>query len=151
MIYDRIENSGLYETCSGRLKKGLEFIKNFDPATPDGRVEIAGNDVYALVMSYETRDPNTALFEAHKKYIDIQYIVSGAERCDVVMLSDMLVVDKPYDEEKDCALYKAPAHFAGCVMSAGCFAVFYPQDAHRPNCHLTSINNIRKIVVKVKI
>ena len=151
MIYDKLENSDLYAAGNSNIQKAFNFLKNFNPSQPDGRIEIQGNDIFALVMSYETRDGATALFETHKKYIDVQYIVSGAEQCDVVGLCDTLVVDKPYDDDNDCALYKEPAHYGSCVMTTGCFAVFYPQDAHRPNCHLTSINNVRKIVVKVKV
>jgi YhcH/YjgK/YiaL family protein len=150
MIYDILKNSDSYFQHSDRMAKAVDFITTFDAATPDGRYELDG-EMYAVVMSYKTKPAEQQKSETHKKYIDVQAILNGRERIDVAILSDSIAVDTPYDEAKDAAFYRMPDEHIPLIMTEGTFAVFYPQDVHRPCCDLDCVADVRKIVVKVPL
>lgn len=150
MIYDVLKNAHSYFPQNSRMAKAIDFVTTFDAAQPDGRYELDGA-MYAIVMSYQTKPAEQQKSETHKKYIDVQAILSGRERIDVAILSDAAVIDTPYDEAKDAAFYKMPADYIPLAMTAGTFAALYPQDIHRPCCNLDGLANVRKIVVKVPL
>ena len=78
MIHDHIDRIALYRFGAATMK-AFEFLKTLAPDTPDATYEIAGRDVYAMVQSYETEAEPLPILEAHRKYIDIQYCIEGAE------------------------------------------------------------------------
>ena len=130
--------------------KAFEFLMNPDFARMAlGRIEL-GDRMYSIVMEYDTKAREGALFEAHRKYIDIQYIVSGEELIDVAHLKNMTVTE-PYDAEKDIEF--GPVNvFSVLKAFPGRFFIFFPTDAHRP-CLNTGNDSmlIRKVVVKVPV
>ena len=62
-------------------------------------------------------------FEAHKKYIDIQFIISGRERIGYADIAT-LEPDTEYDAETDAAFYAKRENITGLVLESGMFAVF---------------------------
>lgn len=150
MIYDKTENIELYFKEKSPLYKALKFAINFDSSQPDGRYEIEGDDIFALVSSYETKDLNELKFEAHKKYIDIQLLLQGSEFIDI-SFNKNLVVDKAYSKENDVALFKQPKLFTSLLIEPGMFAVLYPHDIHQPCRKVESNNSVRKMVIKVRV
>ncbi len=150
MIQDSLKNSHLYYDSSKALKKAFTFINELDPSSPDGSYEIDGEALFAILCSYPTRQADSALFEAHKKYIDIQVVLAGQERIDVSLDED-IEVSQPYDEDKDVVLFNAPQIYSTLMMRAGEFAIFYPQDIHRPSCSIKDPQDVRKLVVKVRV
>ena len=80
MILDSIKNISRYENLNIDFKSIVEFIKRVNNENLDnGRYDINGDKLFALVQSYETKDSNECKLESHKKYIDIQYILKGTE------------------------------------------------------------------------
>lgn len=152
MIFDNLKNAYYYFPPGSRLAKAIEFIKTFESSKPDGRYEIDGDRVYAVVSSYKTKPAEQQVAESHKKYIDLQTLVRGRERIDVTSISEQLVVTKIYDEINDAVYYGPPTQFVRLELDAGIFAVFFPQDVHRPCCNPDdNEEEIRKIVVKIAI
>jgi YhcH/YjgK/YiaL family protein len=150
MIYDTFDKVGRYFKKDSSLHKALSYARELDPSTPDGKYEIDGDAIYALVKTYETSSPDERRFEAHKKYIDVQVLLEGKEIIGV-SLEKNLKLSQEYSESKDIMFLETPKEFASLVMKPGYFAVFYPHDIHRPNCHLHEKQRVRKIVVKVHI
>ena len=150
MIYDDLKNAHCYFLHGTLLAKAIDYIKTFDLSQPDGRYEIDGA-MYAMVMSYQTKPAEQQKSETHKKYIDVQAIFVGRERIDVVIFSENIAIDTPYNEAKDAAFYKLPSDYIPLAMHKGTFAVFYPQDVHRPCCDFDGTASVRKIVVKVPV
>ena len=100
-------------------------------------------------MSYLTEPAEQRKWESHRRYLDIQYLVSGLE-CIPVAPVGALPVATPYDDEQDVSFYAdGSAPTPSLVLEAGMFAIFFPQDAHRPNIAVTAPVATRKIVVKV--
>ena len=151
MIFDGIENWNIYFGEGSKLYGGLQFIlKNRDGEIPDGRHNIKGDDLYALVQSYATDRLENKKFESHRRYIDIQYIVSGTEVIGWLPAGGLRAMT-PYSEENDLIFYHNSECISRLVLTPGMFAVFYPHDAHRPGCFLDKREEVKKIVVKVKI
>jgi biofilm protein TabA len=133
------------------LAKAIEFLKACPMDQPDGRIEIDGKDVYAIVQSYVTKQEKDAPnFEAHRKYIDIQFLLSGRELMGWAPLSAVTVTD-PYDEEKDI-LFGTTTDEASAFtsFSAGQAIVIYPSDAHAPGLAKGTPQEVKKVVVKIR-
>lgn len=151
MIFDRVENWSLYG--GGQMwKKAFEFITSLSVDTADGRYELMGDAMFARVMSYETKTPADAALETHRKYIDIQTVISGAEGIECFPAAG-LSVNSPYNEGKDVEFYVRPgAAPARLDLFPGTFGVFYPGDAHMPALQVGGRKElIRKAVVKIKV
>lgn len=151
MIMDKIENWNLYFSKTSNLYPGVEFIlKQINGSIQDGRYEIKGNDIYAMVQSYMTDAPENKKMESHKRYIDIQYIVSGNEMIGWLPAGGLKVMT-PYSDENDVVFYHSAECISPLILTPGMFAVFYPSDAHIPGCFSDKPEPVRKIVIKVKI
>ncbi|MCC6546339.1 YhcH/YjgK/YiaL family protein [Candidatus Sumerlaeota bacterium] len=150
MILDSLVNFHLHAAPGTRLHRAFEYLRDFDPATPDGRVEVDGDNVFALVQGYDTRPMGKCRFEAHKKYIDIQYVSSGGEIMGWRPARDLDVAEE-YDEERDIVFFEQPSTFTPCEVTAGLFTVFFPHDAHEPGIRMLGHSNVRKVVMKVRI
>jgi len=150
MIVDELRNWRRYAQLA-ELKPAFEWLEQHAKETlPEGRIEIDGARLFALPQSYAPRRAEDSVFEAHRRYADVQYIAAGAEMIGYAP-TDGLEVHTPYDAEKDAGFYARPERYTPVALSAGMFAVFYPEDAHMPCCRLDSDETIRKIVVKVEL
>ena len=147
MIFDNIKNISKYPNLGEKIQKGFDFIlKNNLKNIENGRYEIDGKEIYANVQEYETKDEG--LFEAHRKYIDIQYIAKGFEKIEVCEISE-LNEKFPYDNEKDLIFFEGKGSFLS--LKEGYFAIFYPQDGHKPCITDELKSDVKKVVVKVSI
>jgi len=149
MIHDHIVNANLYKGISSRLDKGLDFLQNSDLDSIEvGKYPIDGDNVFVLIQEYEGKNLENANCEAHKRYIDIQYIISGDEYIGYAPVEGMEVIEE-YSAEKDRFFVK----WEGALIphSEGAFSIFFPQDAHMPGVVLRPGVRIKKAVVKIKI
>jgi YhcH/YjgK/YiaL family protein len=149
MIYDTLEHMEKYFQKESQIHKALCYAQSFDTSKPDGRYEIEGDSLYALVSSYATFPDEERRFEAHRKYIDVQVLLEGEEKIETSFASDLKPLEE-YFEPKDIIFLQPPPDFASLVMRPGYFAVFFPHDIHRPNCNLHGKSRVRKIVLKVR-
>lgn len=151
MIVDKLKNARWYYGSGKKIQMALEWLQKTHLAgmTP-GRYEIDGTNVYALVQEYTSkpRDPaqGAGKLEAHRKYIDVQYIVSGVEQIGYANTEDAKVT-VPYDESKDVLFVDAPCDFV--TLRAGMFMLLGPNDAHMPGIMAISSQPVRKVVVKI--
>lgn len=151
MLVAKLDQIAQQAAVSSRLRKGLDFLRNLDPQTLEpGTVEIDGREVYAMIQSYTSRPvTDDARFEAHRKYLDIQYLASGTEAMGWAPL-DQLAVNVPYDDERDRALGTVPVKTRTLVLfGAGDAILLYPSDAHSPGLAAGEPEPVVKVVVKV--
>jgi len=149
MILDLLVNTGLYASISENLKIGFNFLKNTDLENLEiGRYEIDGKNVFALVSEYESKKPEDCRPEAHQIYADIQYIVSGREAIGFAPLGGQTITSE-YNPDKDIAFFSGET--TPLILEAGMFAVFFPQDVHRPCMQINGPEKVKKVVVKVKV
>ena len=151
MIIDKIDNWKSYNFGSG-WEYSFKFLTSLTPDSEEKKYEIQGDDIFAQVMSYNTRIPQDAVLESHRKYVDIQTVLIGGERIDWLS-RDGLVVEKPYEESRDAEFYKCI--FLGSAhvdLFPGTFVMFFPHDAHMPGLIVGEKTElIKKVVVKIKV
>lgn len=134
-----------------RWDKAFAFLKNTDLSKLEiKRHDIDGDNLYASVMEYVTKNEEDAKFEAHKQYIDIQYVINGIEEMGVAPLSSLKEVTIPYDTSKDVGFMTIKdGKFYNATPDR--FFIFFPSDIHRPGLKVGQNSQLRKIVVKVKV
>ena len=141
-----------YKKVHPRFEAAFEGLKKLVAENAEvGKYEIEGSDVYAMVQEYKTKAPEEAKFEAHRKYIDIQYIISGVEKMEMIDVSKATEITE-YDVEKDFQFFDyGNTAVLGCFEDED-FAVFFPQDVHKPGMAVDSGSSaVKKIVVKIKV
>ena len=148
MIFDTLNNIDNYKGL-GRVYTALKFLAETDFNEIDlGRYELDGDNIFYMVQSYDT-DPVKTISEAHKKYIDIQYMVEGEEIIGVADISDEKELTEA-KEESDVWFYNCKTE--PLVLSAGKYMVLYPNDLHCPGVATNDkALTCRKVVVKVKV
>lgn len=146
---DRIALDAHYARFPERWQLAAAYLGRTDVATlPVGRTDLS-EDVYVTVSEYTTKNPEDALYESHREYIDLQYVVSGSEYIGVTH-SDELPVAAPYDGRKDIAFYQ-PVPGGERLADSRHLFIFFPQDKHRPCIKNGRNATVKKIVVKLKM
>lgn len=139
-----------YHKNPEQWKQAFTFLKDIDLKNlPLGKVELDGKKLFVAIDEYQSKDKNQTKFEAHKKYIDIQYIISGKEQIGLTT-PDKVKVTEPYNEDKDLIFYE---YKEGEYLNAtpASFFVFFPEDVHRPGIKINESIQVKKAVIKIRI
>jgi YhcH/YjgK/YiaL family protein len=102
-------------------------------------------------MSYSTEPAHERMLETHRRFTDLQLILAGREMIQWAPMTG-LEMAIPCDDEKDLAFWKdAPS--TDLVLGPGQFAIFLPDDAHKPNCSIDPGTPVamKKLVVKIPV
>ena len=145
MILDALSNCKLYVAAHPRLATAFAFLQRPDLGTLEaGTYELDGKNVYASIQEPSLKPLNAARLEFHRKYIDVQYVISGAE---TMGWSPLCGLGHPeeFQEGKDVG-FAADKPQSLLDVRPGMFAIFFPTDAHAP---LIGEGTNRKVVVKV--
>jgi YhcH/YjgK/YiaL family protein len=149
MIVDLLSNSNLCNAIHPRIAHALEYLSKTDFNSMSlGKYEVDGTDIFAIVNEYETKDEADCVWEAHRKYIDIHYIIRGSELIGTTLLTSQSPT-KEYDEEGDYWLFETGE--SKQVLHAGMFAIFFPHDIHSTSHHPLQKSSVRKVVMKVLV
>ena len=126
-------------------------LLSLTPEIAAGRYVIDEN-TYVNIDVYNTKDFNNCKLEAHKKYIDIQMLLTGNERLDYIN-TDGLKVSEEYDENRDIMFFETPDIPLNSVqLTPYNFALIYPHEAHMPQINYNNkTHSVKKAVVKIKI
>lgn len=149
MIADSIKNYSLYP-FGPAWNAAFEFLKTLNAESPEGKRLIQGESLFAGVDCYTTKPRHEAKLETHRRYVDIQVLLSGEEVIEIFPKTG-LTVKESYIPERDVEFYEHPqkAH-ASITLKPGQFLVFFPEDAHMP-CQMTANGPkpVKKVVFKV--
>jgi biofilm protein TabA len=146
---DQFEFYRQYNANKAYWDKAFTFLKEHDLKTlAKGKYSVDGDNVFVSVTEDPSKDFEKTNWESHRKYIDVQCVITGDEKMGKWAVSEVTSITKPYDEAKDVANYTAPGKFH--VVKAGTFIIFFPGEAHRPNITPGGNKVVKKIVVKVK-
>jgi YhcH/YjgK/YiaL family protein len=149
MILDHINNAGRYKSLGPLFEKAFDFIASTDlTLLSPGKHLIEGEDLFVILMEYETKDPADCIMERHQKYIDIQLMLRGEELMGVSTFSGQAPTT-PYDESKDAAFFR-PVYDSLLKVQQGHFTIFFPHDLHMPSMKSVHAEKILKAVFKVK-
>ena len=148
MVKDLLTLSDRYRSLGPRFAKAFEFAKNTDFASmPDGTYSLDGTEVRALVQRYTTKPAHELRWEAHRKHIDLQFVLTGEEHIGVVPIG-RLAAD-PYDDEKDIMWLDGDGDRV--TLRPGDFVLLWPEDAHMPARAIDTPMPVLKVVIKILI
>jgi len=150
MIFDRIEN--LFRHELPQADAVVSFLRaNNVLKIPVGEIEINGRELFVRPSEYETKKPEEGKFETHRVYADLQFVVQGSEIMQTAP-ADVLEPLTEYDPKGDYQFFKASRDIASHLVHAGEFAIFWPNEAHRPCCSPQNTPvKVKKLVFKVRI
>ncbi len=148
MVSDLLANAHLYTALGTRIARGLRFLAETDLASlPPGKHDIDGKRLFALVSDSAPKTFAECRWEAHRHYIDLQYVVSGLERMGVAPTARMKETD--YQADRDIAWLEGAGDFL--TFAAGQFLILWPGDAHMPGMDAGVPGLVRKVVVKIAL
>lgn len=149
MVIDTLDNAARYESLNPRFKAAFDFLRSpAAAAAPIGKTTLDGTALFAMVQEYQTKPIHDGKLEAHKKYIDIQFVLEGEEFLGYAPFGQQ-PVSQPYDAAKDIGFYDGEAWFT--LLRKGMFAILFPEDAHLPGRHTDKPKSVKKIVLKVAV
>jgi biofilm protein TabA len=150
MILDSLARAARYRGVSAGLAKAFDYLRTVDFTTlVDGRNAVEGDRLYAMLNRYRTKPHAEAVWESHRKFIDVQYIVCGTEWMGYTPLDRAPQIIMPYDPARDVQFY-APGE-GGFRLTTGQFAMFFPEDIHAPGLLDGSVSDVVKVVMKVAV
>lgn len=151
MIIGKLDNLAKDKTFLARpLAKGLDYLAKTDfSKVPAGRYEIEGSSIFALVQEYQTAPKTEKKAETHAKYIDIQYIDQGTEIIGFALANRSNEIAENLLETKDAVFYKTVSDEMDLIIGKGEYAIFFPDEIHRPGCNFGNGSNVRKVVIKI--
>ena len=150
MIVGKIKDIEMYKGLSKNLDTAIDSIKRGDYKNGTlGRNEIDRDKVFFNFQELEsTKDFEEALFETHKKYIDIQVIVEGVENYGVLLSDEGLEVAEPFNEEGDFGLFKKYPETV-FTLTPEDFIIFFTDEPHMPCLKVNEKKSLRKAVYKI--
>ena len=149
MIIDKLSNTHLYSGLGERINKAFAYLKQTDFSKMElGKYEIDGESIFALVNEYNTKDESEGKLEAHKKYIDVQFVAKGSEQMGYAPLENQKVLDD-YNQQNDITFFTGEKSFT--QVDEGMFAIFFPTDVHLPGIKVNEKSYVKKVVIKVTV
>jgi len=146
LIVDHISNAERYAALGPLFEQAFDFLRTTDlNALKPGRYPLAGDALFALAQVYHTKPLSEGFWEAHRRYIDLQFIVQGTERIGYAPLHRMQL--ESHDEQRDLSVLQGEGDFL--TLTDGCFMLLWPEDAHQPGLQTDQSGPVRKIVFKI--
>ena len=162
MILDTIENTHLYLGLNARFAKAFEILRdNTLSQKEDGKYPVDGENIYYTIQRYTTKPLNEGKLEAHRKYIDIQFLLEGVELLGYAPLKGLTTAEI-YNPQKDIAFFNTPKEITKVILEPGLFCILFPDDAHLPGRYevspaggpcrqLNGPSEVLKVVIKIRL
>lgn len=149
MVFGNIRDLKDYGYLEEDVLKCFEYAKNHDLlAYETGSHEIDGDNLFVNIVEYETTTPENRLWEAHRQYLDLHFMLRGPEQIDVNFIDNM---EQKEFVEKDDFLPLEGEKNSHVVLTEGDFLLCYPKDAHRTAVQVEKPVKIKKAIFKIKI
>jgi len=145
MIIDRIEEQERYYPLHPDMELAFAFLAEAADLEP-GRYELE-NGLFASIHEGDTTQINTLNLEAHRKYIDLQYCLSGGERMGWAHIQEL----NPVSEDAERDLYMYTGKSTAVSIRPGMFYIMFPSDGHKAGAHNEFPKHYRKVVVKIPV
>lgn len=142
MIIDKINNLSLYLNLPKQIKL---FVGEHE--FKEGRNDIDGDKFFAIGLKYQTKEQSEGLWEAHRKYLDIHYIIEGEE---IVYISHIDSMRASNDYQDDYQLFEGEKTHE-VFLQKGDFLILYPHEVHKTAIKKNMLSGVQKYVFKVLI
>ena len=150
MITGKISDAEKYYSVHKDFKAAFDVLRSLTPESAKGLQTISG---FTVNVTEPTKADLTANgepkpLEAHKKYIDLHYIIEGEEG---FLYGDVETLDVtvPYHEEGDYLLLSGEC--GKIYLRTGDFCITFPEDAHAPAMLYKDADTVRRAVVKIEV
>ena len=164
MIYGNVNNAFFEQQAAvlpRPLKEALHYLKGLDLASHEAGAfptKLGGVDMILQVMDLETSPRETHDPEIHRKYVDLQLLVSGGPEVHTFFPDggeETVKVDQ-LETPRDILFYENRPETAKIegrvVLEPGAYAIYFPWDVHVPGqCDADGPKAYRKIVLKVPV
>jgi len=150
MIRDNIKNVDTYKNISPLFSIAVKVMKEIwagDKAPCDTTVVKEGELTYRVLLNENRKNPVGARFEAHRRFIDVHFLLEGSEAAHIADPAD-LKETVPYDEGRDIAFYEGDKALTMSLVP-GDFYVTFPWDAHAPDLDTGKDTYLKKAVIKI--
>lgn len=153
MIFGNVNNLGTMRAClPAPLLLALDHLKETDfGALPAGNYALQGKDIYVQVIDLTTKEFSQTKPEVHRQHLDVQFLYRGEEAIGVAADTGGNIIAEDLLAERDLLFYQGMENESTLTMLPGNFAIFFPNDVHRPACQLNGPCQIRKVVIKVRV
>lgn len=151
MIYSSIHANDDWSKYPAAIQRALTYLTTTDVASlPPADYPIEGDKMFAKVFDNTSKAVAETHPELHRKYIDIQFFVTGGELMGICpRKKDYEAVEVHEDQD---------LYFLGDVegeqflrMEPGDYIILFPNDVHRPGIAEKEPQTYRKVVVKVSM
>lgn len=150
MVIDNLQNAFLYFGLRKNFQLAFEYLQQTDfSQIKNGKIELDGENVFAIVNRYETHSAEELKWEAHRKYIDVQFVASGFEQIGIVDIGEMSPATE-YDEKNDVQFFTGEGK--QFPLNEKTFTIIFPHEVHKPGIADEERNTqVLKVVIKVKV
>ena len=146
---NKVEFAKQYTANKAWWDKAFAYFRDTNlEQLPVGKYPIDTDNVFAAVTDNPTKELANTTWESHRKYIDLQYVIQGAEKMGLAPLA-AATVTKPYDESRDVANYEVEGK--QFEAKPGTIYIFFPGDVHRPNIRAEGFDHDKKVVIKMRV
>lgn len=151
MIFGHINNTEAHHYPVA-VARAVDYLARYDlRAMAAGRYQHDKTGWVVQVLDLQTGPHSESFPEAHRHFVDVQFLVDGEELIGVATEKAELAIHQPYNADRDIIFYRDAPNETLLLMKPGNFAVFFPQDLHRPNLMIDGPQAIRKVVVKIPL
>lgn len=152
MLFSSLSDYGQNVISSEDMAKVLAFLSRDDLEQIEcGRHDIDGERIFANVMELETAPADKKPYEAHRRYADVHFVISGEEHVGLAPVAELEPAGE-FSEKDDFGLYGEPERESWVTLRAGDLVVTPPCDAHKPGCcGEAGPARLKKVCVKILV
>lgn len=154
MIFGHIDAKETGPAYALPIQEAIRYCRETDVSEMgESRIALKGDAMIALICDRVTEAKEKKLPEVHRRYAELQFMAEGSEQIGYYPdLGNNQILQDCLDE-KDTLYYQENPD-AGEVMlqmTPGTYAIFFPEDVHRPFCQMEKPERVKKIVVKIEL
>jgi len=154
MHTDELSNwrSTAFFSSSAVWSSAFQWIEaNAGSASEGYHHDFPDKNMFVRVMNYKLKDRKSAQYENHKRTIDLQYTIMGAEGIEYTPVH-LLTARGKYVADNDYQLHDIPTCGYGRIDNfVGHFCILWPNDGHMPQLRVEGFQSVRKLVVKIPL
>jgi biofilm protein TabA len=148
MVTDQLNHADRYTGLHPLFSRAFEYLARPDlEGLAAGTYELEGRRLYSIVQDYVTKPMDQGKWEAHRQYIDLQFVVRGTERIGYAPARRMEA--GAYDTDRDFQALSGRGDFI--TLHRGDFVLLWPGEAHMPGMAAGDAGTVRKVVVKIGV
>ncbi|MDG3086313.1 YhcH/YjgK/YiaL family protein [Vibrio hannami] len=147
MLFGNVEQLNLIPFADERISQWIAFALE-SSKKPDGKYEFGEDGVFAMVVNGRTEAAEVRKPEIHKHYVDIQILLEGEEK---LGYSNVLSgeIAEIAELENDVMFLEEVKNEQYVFLNPGDFALFYPNQIHRPLCSVEKDVDVKKAILKI--